>query len=204
MSEVAAEREQENGTIARHIEISLNTMIDRAGPALADSDRAEAGRMSEAGLDGRIRRLEDRLDELNDAAREAASRELEQERHCTIGDIQHLGRAWVLPHPERRPRPVAPMVRDEEIETHRRRRRHGSYEEARGWQVESVETENRGFDLISRKPHPEDPKTGIEVRFIEVKGTGRRRRGRSDDQRVQDGRAAQERLLALRGLQLRE
>jgi hypothetical protein len=36
--------------------------------------------------------------------------------------------------------------------------------------VESVETENRGFDLISRRSHPEDPKTFIEVRFIEVKG----------------------------------
>jgi uncharacterized protein DUF3883 len=27
-----------------------------------------------------------------------------------------------------------------------------AYEEARGWQVESVERDNRGFDLISRKP----------------------------------------------------
>jgi hypothetical protein len=36
--------------------------------------------------------------------------------------------------------------------------------------VESVETENRGFDLISRQPHPEDPKTSIAHRFIEVKG----------------------------------
>jgi hypothetical protein len=44
------------------------------------------------------------------------------------------------------------------------------HEEARGWKVESVEKDNRGFDLISRKPHPEDPKTAIEVRFIEVKG----------------------------------
>jgi hypothetical protein len=44
------------------------------------------------------------------------------------------------------------------------------HEEARGWVVESVESENRGFDLISRRPHPEDPKTFIEVRFIEVKG----------------------------------
>ena len=61
------------------------------------------------------------------------------------------------------------MVRDDEIE------RIAvevviAHEEARGWQVESVEKENRGFDLISRKPHPEDPKTVIEVRFIEVKG----------------------------------
>lgn len=36
--------------------------------------------------------------------------------------------------------------------------------------MESVEAENRGFDLISRRPHSEDPKTFIEVRFIEVKG----------------------------------
>ncbi len=60
------------------------------------------------------------------------------------------------------------MVRDEEIE------RIAveaviAYEAARGWQVESVESENRGFDLISRRPHPEDPQTAIEVRFIEVK-----------------------------------
>ncbi len=45
-----------------------------------------------------------------------------------------------------------------------------AHEEARGWKVQSVEVENRGFDLISRKPHPEDPETAIEVRFIEVKG----------------------------------
>ena len=64
---------------------------------------------------------------------------------------------------------MAQMVRDPEIErlAVQEAIRH---EEARGWQVESVESENRGFDLISRKPHPEDPKTFIEVRFIEVKG----------------------------------
>ena len=46
------------------------------------------------------------------------------------------------------------------------------FEEARGWVVDSVEEQNRGFDLISRRPHPEDPQTAIEVRFIEVKGRG--------------------------------
>ena len=45
-----------------------------------------------------------------------------------------------------------------------------AHETARGWRVESVEKQNRGFDLISRKPHPEDPETCTEVRFIEVKG----------------------------------
>ena len=33
----------------------------------------------------------------------------------------------------------------------------------------SLRTDQR-FDLISRKPHPEDPKTFLDVRFIEVKG----------------------------------
>jgi hypothetical protein len=61
------------------------------------------------------------------------------------------------------------MVRDEEIESIAVREAI-KHEEARGWVVESVESENRGFDLISRRPHPEDSKTFIEVRFIEVKG----------------------------------
>ena len=42
--------------------------------------------------------------------------------------------------------------------------------ESEGWRVQSVEAENRGFDLIARKPHPEDPQTAIDVRFVEVKG----------------------------------
>jgi hypothetical protein len=94
---------------------------------------------------------------------------LERERQCSIGDIQHIGRAWVTLHPERNSPKIAPMVSDPEIERiavefaiH--------HEEAEGRVVESVEADNRGFDLISRKLHPEDPKTAIDVRFIEVKG----------------------------------
>jgi hypothetical protein len=45
-----------------------------------------------------------------------------------------------------------------------------AHEEEEGRIVESVEADNRGFDLISRRPHPEDPKTAIDIRFIEVKG----------------------------------
>jgi hypothetical protein len=61
------------------------------------------------------------------------------------------------------------MVRDEEIERIAVQAAI-AHEEERGWQVVSVEKENRGFDLISRRPHPEDPQTAIEIRFIEVKG----------------------------------
>ena len=107
-----------------------------------------------------------------------------------------------LPHPERTAPGIAPMVRDDEIE------RIAveaviAYEEARGWVVESVESENRGFDLISRRPHPEDPQTAIEVRFIEVKGRAGVGEVALSSQRVQDGRAAEEGLLAVRRLQLR-
>ena len=86
-----------------------------------------------------------------------------------IGDIQHIGSAAVLLHPDRHSPKIAGMVSDPEIE------RIAvafaiKHEEAEGRVVESVEAGNRGFDLISRKPHPEDPKTALDVRFIEVKG----------------------------------
>jgi ATP-binding cassette subfamily B protein RaxB len=38
------------------------------------------------------------------------------ERECAAGDIRHLGRAWVLPHPDRNEPGLAPMVRSDEIE----------------------------------------------------------------------------------------
>jgi hypothetical protein len=121
----------------------------------------------EPGLEGRISQFQDRLDDLNQRL-ETRRKDLQQERHCTISNIRHLGSAWIIPHPEQSSPDIAEMVRDDEIEriaveTVR------AYERARGFEVESVEHENRGFDLISRKPHPEDPKTAMAVRFIEVK-----------------------------------
>jgi hypothetical protein len=120
------------------------------------------------GLDGLIAQAEQHLDELNTRL-DTRRRELELERHCTIADIMHIGRAVLLPHPDRTSPQLAPMVRDGEIEriAVEEAIRH---EESRGWVVESVESENRGFDLISRRPHAEDPKTFVEVRFVEVKG----------------------------------
>ena len=99
----------------------------------------------------------------------AVAPNLEQEQQCTIGDVQRLGQAWVLPHPERESPGIAPMVRDDEIERIAVQEAI-RYEESRGWLVESVEKDNRGFDLISRRMHAEDPQTAVEVRFIEVKG----------------------------------
>ena len=154
--------------VARHVEISLNALIDRQQLQLAEFLNRQIEGQTVPGLDGLIAQAEQHLDELNNRL-DARQRELELERHCTIADITHLGRAWVLPHPERTSPQLAPMVRDDEIERIAVAEAI-AHEEARGWVVESVESENRGFDLICRRPHPEDPKTFIEVRFIEVKG----------------------------------
>ncbi len=45
-----------------------------------------------------------------------------------------------------------------------------AFEEARGFRVESVESDTRGFDLISRQSVPDISRRSIETRFIEVKG----------------------------------
>jgi superfamily II DNA or RNA helicase len=168
LNEIAAQREKEIATIATHVEISLNALIDRQNLHMAELFEQQQKGDATPLLAANMKTTEDRLDELNGRL-ERRREELKQERHCTIADIRHHGRAWVLPHPERMSPGIAPMVRDEEIEKIAIRAV-TAHEEARGWRVESVEKDNRGFDLISRKPHPEDPQTAVEVRFIEVKG----------------------------------
>ncbi len=168
LTEVKSEREHEVKIIADHVEISLNTIINRENGIYADLCLQKDGGSLEHGLDGRIKISEDKLLELGHRL-ENRRAELAQERQCSIGDIQLLGTAWVLPHPDRDKPGVKPMVPDPEIE------RIAvdfviAHERAQGREVESVESENRGFDLISRLPHPEDPKTALDVRFIEVKG----------------------------------
>jgi hypothetical protein len=164
----ATDRQTEVARVGRHVEISLKALIDRQQIQLADFLNRQVAGQTVAGLDGIIAQAEQHLDELNNRL-ESRKRELELEQHCVVSDITHIGRAWVLPHPERTSPQLAPMVRDDEIERLAIQEAI-RYEEARGWQVESVESANRGFDLISRRPHPEDPKTFVEVRFIEVKG----------------------------------
>ena len=168
LGEISGQREKEIATIASHVEISLNALIDRQNLHMAELFEQQQKGDASPLLAANLKTTEDRLDELNGRL-ERRREELKQERHCTIADIRHHGRAWVLPHPERMSPGIASMVRDDEIER-LAIRFVIAHEEARGWHVESVEKDNRGFDLISRKPHPEDPQTAIEVRFIEVKG----------------------------------
>ena len=168
LEEIQMQREKETEVISRHIEISLNELINRQNLRMADLLESQQAGDASPLLAANIKTTEDRLFELN-ARLEGRREELRQERHCTITDIHHLGRAWVLPHPERQTPTVQSFIRDDEIEKIAVQAVI-AHEEARGWLVISVEQENRGFDLISRRLHPEDPQTAIEVRFIEVKG----------------------------------
>jgi superfamily II DNA or RNA helicase len=168
LASVTTGREKENALVRKHMEISLGELIHRQNLQLADLvSRQQAGDTT-SGLSGIIAQSEQHLDELNRRL-DVRRSQLEMERHCTIGDMVHMGQAWVLPHPERSMPSMAEMVRDEDVERTAVEvaMRH---EIERGWVPESVELENRGFDLISRKPHPKDERSFTEVRFIEVKG----------------------------------
>jgi superfamily II DNA or RNA helicase len=168
LAEVTAQREKEIQTVTRHLELSLNELILRQNLKLAELLAMQENGDASPLLAANTKQAQDRLDELFGRL-EGRKRELERERNCTISDIQRHASAWVLPHPDRATPGLAAMVRDDEIE-HIAVDAVIAYERARGCEVESVEQDNRGFDLISRHPHPEDPKTAIDVRFIEVKG----------------------------------
>ena len=169
LAEVAQQAAKQTKTIRDHLQISLDELIHRQNMTLGKlhDDQSQFSDVPNWLL-ASIKQAEDRIDELNGRL-ERRLAELDQEEQCSIGEVQYIGSAWVVPHPERTSPGIAPMVRDDEIERIAVQAVI-AHEEARGWVVESVEKDNRGFDLISRRLHPEDPKTAIEIRFIEVKG----------------------------------
>jgi len=165
LEEINAQRTKEIETIERHMEISLNELIVRQNLILSElMEKRERGETAQP-IAASIKSTDDRIDDLNERL-ERRRKELKQEHNLSISDIQHHGRAWVLPHPDRRSPGMVQMVQDEGVERIAVQAVI-AYEEARGWKVESVEQDSRGFDLISRRPHPEDPQTAVEVRFIE-------------------------------------
>lgn len=168
LDEVAQQREHQIATVAAHVERSLQALIDRQNQRLVQLLQRQAAGDEDRLLPANLQAAENALDELSGRL-ERRRIELQQEQHCTIADIRHQGRAWVLPHPDRYNSGIAPMVSDPEIE------RIAvdeviRYEESQGRVVKSVEKDNEGFDLISSRPYPDDPVQALDVRFIEVKG----------------------------------
>lgn len=168
LREVGDQRTKESTVVRQHIEISLQELINRQQLALAELLNRRVAGENIPGLEGNIAQAEAHLDDLNGRL-ERRRNELEMERHCSIGDVQLMGSSWVVPHPERDAPGIAPMVSDPEIEKIAVRVAM-EHERAQGWVVESVENENRGYDLLSKRPHPSEPAVFIQARFIEVKG----------------------------------
>src|SRR5207245_9657074 len=103
LEEIAAQRAREVETIARHLEISLGELIHRANMSLAELENRRIEGENVLGLEGNIAQAEAHLDELNNRL-EGRRAEVAMERHLAIGDIEHLGCAWVLPnHPRTSP-----------------------------------------------------------------------------------------------------
>ena len=168
LHEVQQERLKETNTIERHLDLSLNELINKQNLKLSEYIQAQIDGDKNPYLASNISQTENRVLELTNRL-EHRKNDLAKERQCTISSTLHLGTAWVLPHPDRDKPEIRGMVSDTEIEKIAVKKTI-EHEEALGYTVQSVETENRGFDLISRKPHPEDPLTAIDVKFIEVKG----------------------------------
>jgi hypothetical protein len=156
---VQDERASEVDAISRHVDVSLNTLIDRL--QIQVGELMEQAARGEEGAAGRLAQAEERLDDLNDRL-ERRHEELAKQWHLTLADLSHVGSAWVVPHPERTGT-FAHMVSDPEIEAIAMREAMAN-EDARGWDPSDVSKENRGFDVLSRE------RGGPGVRFIEVKG----------------------------------
>ncbi|MGA1976194.1 MAG: DUF3883 domain-containing protein, partial [Conexivisphaerales archaeon] len=156
LEEVQSERLKEIDTIEHHVELSLNELINRQNVMLAGFiERQQRGQE----FTGLVSQTESRILELNERL-ERRKEDLKRERQLTVGDITHIGRAWVLPHPDRRE--FSYMVADKRTE--------GiamevamAYEREHGWDPQDVAADDRGFDLLSKS-------TSGVVRFIEVKG----------------------------------
>lgn len=151
------ERLKELETIARHVELSLNALIDRQQRQVAEFlQRQQRGEEVSLALSEAQKRLDELIERL-----ERRRRELAQEQKLAIADIARIGSTLVLPYPEEEAvRELIPDVEVERIAMEVAMR----YERERGWLPEDVSGENRGFDILSR--HPESG----QVRFIEVKG----------------------------------
>jgi len=171
LGEVSKERSHEVATIRSHLEASLMELINRENVRLGDLYQRQRGGDTDPLLPANIANSDRRLEELN-LRRSKRLTELKKEETMSLGNIRHHGRALILPHPERNSPQLRPMRRDEKIEKIAIREAI-AYEEARGYEVESVEDQDCGFDLKSRKYDSADPSVVVDVRFIEVKGRAR-------------------------------
>ena len=145
LQDITREREHENNIIREHLQLSLNELINRQQIRHGDLQQQQINGDNTPLMQANLKQVEERLEELNHRL-EQRTAELIKERHCTISDIKIVGQAWILPHPDRRSPAMQGMVNDPEIERIAIEFAR-QYEQSRGWQVTSVESETA--DLTS-------------------------------------------------------
>jgi len=168
LQEIQEKRRKETVIIEKHLDLSLNELINKQNIKLAEYIGQKERGDQNPSLHSNISQTENRIMELYNR-QEKRKMDLARERQCTISGIIHLGSAWVLPHPEKDEPSVKKMISNQEVEAIAVQKAI-EYEESIGYKVESVENDNKGFDLISRKYKSDDPSTVIDIKFIEVKG----------------------------------
>ena len=160
INEVRAERLAEVERIAKHVELSLTEVIQRADEEIG---RAAEDRDNNAiGAEGRLAQAEARHAEVM-ARRDRRRDEFNRQRALTLQGVERLASVLILPHPERealdvrrlRPHPETEMTAMRVVM---------EYELAQGRQVEDVHEKNLGYDITSLDP------ASSKLRLIEIKG----------------------------------
>jgi superfamily II DNA or RNA helicase len=164
LAELQARRAEETGIIRDYLRRSFDVLIARSQGKLMEYE----GKASQ-GMDMSLRIQEERR-HLDDLRRRQTTRLAEAERAAVLSldAPQVVGVAAIVPAliPETgfltKTRFLAGMRCSDEVEAAAMAQAI-AYEQARGWEVEDVSAEARGYDLLSRGPNG-------EIRYIEVKG----------------------------------
>ena len=160
LEEARAERLAEVDRIARHVERSLEEVLQRIDVEIGRAN--EDKKNGVAGAEGRLAQADARHGEML-ARREGRREEIARQRAVTLQGVERLASALILPHPER----ASPEIRrlrpnpDTEATAMRVAMEH---EAAQGRKAYDVHEKNLGYDLTSL-----DLDSG-ELRLIEVKG----------------------------------
>lgn len=161
-AEIGAERQHELDLIEASVRACFEELIKKRDAVLSKHLVAQdQGDPSAVGL------AELEAQKMQDLVRRRDLRltELARQRSLSLQGVECLGRAVVMPHPERNVPAHTHLRADPETEK-KAVAAVIAYEKARGCKIEDVQDQNLGFDLRSLHPL-----TG-ELRLIEVKGIG--------------------------------
>jgi hypothetical protein len=160
LEETRNERLAEIERIAKHVELSLTELLQRADEEIGRAQ--EAVDQGEQGAEGRLAQAESRHAELLQR-RERRRKELQQQCALSLQAVERIASVLVLPHPERETPEVRRLKPNPETEAIAMQVVL-EYERAQGRQVYDVHEKNLGYDITSL-----DLNSG-ELRLIEVKG----------------------------------